>query len=61
MRKFRKSVWTAEEDEILKLKVEEKGPSHWAVKASFLPNRSGKQCRERWHNHLREGVSKKNW
>ena len=23
--------------------------------------RGGKQCRERWHNHLREGVTKSPW
>ena len=59
--KFRKCVWTREEDQLLKAKVEEKGPLQWASIASFLPNRSGKQCRERWHNHLREGVTKKAW
>jgi len=41
--------------------VAEKGPNQWAEIASFLPNRSGKQCRERWHNHLRSGVTKEAW
>ena len=54
-------MWTKDEDNLLKLKVNEKGATHWAQIASFLPNRSGKQCRERWHNHLREGVTKAAW
>lgn len=61
LRRYRKSVWTKEEDDLLKQKVQERGPVHWAEIASFLPNRSGKQCRERWHNHLRDGVTKSHW
>ena len=26
-----------------------------------LPGRIGKQCRERWHNHLDPNISKKKW
>jgi len=26
-----------------------------------LPGRTGKQCRERWHNHLSEGIKKGDW
>jgi hypothetical protein len=26
-----------------------------------LPGRTGKQCRERWHNHLNEGIIKGDW
>lgn len=61
LKKFKKSVWTKHEDDLLRLKVNEKGAIHWAQIATFLPNRSGKQCRERWHNHLREGVTKATW
>lgn len=59
--KFKKSVWKKEEDELLLAQVKEKGPNQWAEIASFLKNRSGKQCRERWHNHLRSGVTKEAW
>ena len=29
--------------------------------AKSLPGRIGKQCRERWHNHLDPKVSKRKW
>ena len=48
-----KGSWTPEEDAlILKLVSESKGPPSWAAIAKQLPGRIGKQCRERWVNHL---------
>jgi hypothetical protein len=41
---------------ILKEKVREHGDRKWAVVAQFLPGRIGKQCRERWTNHLRPDI-----
>lgn len=29
--------------------------------AEHLPGRIGKQCRERWHNHLNPRISKAPW
>ncbi len=29
--------------------------------AQSLPERTGKQCRERWHNHLGAGIKKGDW
>jgi hypothetical protein len=29
--------------------------------AQSLPERSGKQCRERFHNHLDKGIKKGDW
>lgn len=29
--------------------------------AEYLPNRLGKQCRERWHNHLNPKIKKCCW
>jgi Myb-like DNA-binding domain len=34
------------------------GPKKWSNIASKLPGRTGKQCRERWHNHLNPGINK---
>lgn len=34
---------------------------NWTSVAEKLPNRSGKQCRERWHNHLNPGIKKGDW
>lgn len=34
------------------------GAKKWSSIASHLPGRSGKQCRERWHNHLNPNINK---
>lgn len=53
-------VWTKEEDEAIRALVERHGKRSWAVVEEQLATqysifgRSGKQCRERWHNHLGE-------
>ena len=31
---------------------------HWRRIATLVPGRIGKQCRERWHNHLRPDINK---
>ena len=33
----------------------------WSTVASYLPGRAGKQCRERWFNHLCPEVKKGSW
>lgn len=38
--------------------VNQYGPRKWSAIASHLPGRVGKQCRERWQNHLRPDVNK---
>lgn len=51
-------VWTMEEDEAIRQMVAKYGTKSWALIAENLSQefsiagRSGKQCRERWHNHL---------
>ena len=37
------------------------GPRKWSTIASHLPGRIGKQCRERWHNHLNPNINKTPW
>lgn len=37
------------------------GPRHWARIAEKLPGRRGKQCRERWHNHLNPSIRRDEW
>lgn len=38
------------------------GPKKWSQIAAQLPGRTGKQCRERWHNHLNPDINKsKKW
>ena len=41
--------------------VEQHRPQRWTAIAEHLPGRMGKQCRERWHNHLNPRIKKINW
>eukprot|EP00762_Andalucia_godoyi_P000704 ANDGO_05350.mRNA.1 Transcription factor MYB44 len=52
-----KGCWTPEEDETLRNLVQSYGARKWSKIASFLPGRIGKQCRERWFNHLDSSVN----
>ena len=54
-------TWTLPEDKILIELVLEHGPRNWTKISKSLPGRIGKQCRERWHNHLDPNISKKKW
>ncbi|KAG8054707.1 hypothetical protein GUJ93_ZPchr0001g31561 [Zizania palustris] len=56
-----KGAWTNAEDEILKRMVRQHGERKWAVISKSLPDRIGKQCRERWTNHLRPDIKKDAW
>jgi len=56
-----KGPWTEEEDKKVMELVEKHGPKKWSQIASELPGRIGKQCRERWHNHLNPAISKAPW
>lgn len=56
-----KGPWTAEEDAKVFELVKQYGPKKWSLIASKLPGRIGKQCRERWHNHLNPNISKSAW
>lgn len=56
-----KKPWTAEEDRKLVELVQEYGEKHWSKVASFIPNRIGKQCRERFQNHLDPNLCKGFW
>jgi len=41
--------------------VEKHGAKKWSLIAQNLPGRIGKQCRERWHNHLNPHINKSAW
>nr|AGN52041.1 MYB-related transcription factor [Salvia miltiorrhiza]AGN52151.1 MYB-related transcription factor [Salvia miltiorrhiza] len=59
--KSAKGQWTAEEDRLLIHLVEKYGLRKWSNIAQMLKGRIGKQCRERWHNHLRPDIKKDVW
>eukprot|EP00520_Triparma_pacifica_P009549 CAMPEP_0118639040 /NCGR_PEP_ID=MMETSP0785-20121206/4014_1 /TAXON_ID=91992 /ORGANISM="Bolidomonas pacifica, Strain CCMP 1866" /LENGTH=742 /DNA_ID=CAMNT_0006530347 /DNA_START=68 /DNA_END=2293 /DNA_ORIENTATION=+ len=56
-----KGPWTAEEDQKVVELVNKLGAKKWSLIASHLPGRIGKQCRERWHNHLNPNINKSPW
>ncbi|KAL5850436.1 hypothetical protein ACOSQ4_008449 [Xanthoceras sorbifolium] len=56
-----KGPWSKEEDEIIIELVNRYGPKKWSTIAQHLPGRIGKQCRERWHNHLNPAINKEAW
>ena len=51
-------IWTKDEDDAIRNLVEKFGTKSWSVISDHIisdygiTGRSGKQCRERWHNHL---------
>ncbi|KAJ8617625.1 hypothetical protein MRB53_013811 [Persea americana] len=56
-----KGQWTIEEDRLLVHLVDKYGIRKWSHIAQMLRGRIGKQCRERWHNHLRPNIKKDTW
>ncbi|TYI17497.1 hypothetical protein ES332_A07G028400v1 [Gossypium tomentosum] len=56
-----KGPWSKEEDELIIELVNKFGPKKWSTIAQHLPGRIGKQCRERWHNHLNPAINKEAW
>ena len=59
--KLIKGPWTPEEDKLVLELVTRHGAKKWSAIANALPGRIGKQCRERWHNHLNPHISKEAW
>jgi len=60
-RNIMKGCWTEKEDNILMSLVNQNGNKKWSLIAKQLPGRIGKQCRERWYNHLDPTVNKNTW
>lgn len=56
-----KGPWTKEEDDKVVELVSRYGPKKWTLIARQLKGRIGKQCRERWHNHLNPSIKKTAW
>ena len=53
--------WIEEEDQMLRESVKKHGTSNWSSIALELPNRNGKQCRERWVNQINPLINKSDW
>ena len=56
-----KGGWTEVEDARILDMVTRLGPRKWSAIAAGLPGRIGKQCRERWHNHLNPEIKRTEW
>ena len=56
-----KGNWKKDEDILLMKLVLENGARNWSKIAEKFESRIGKQCRERWHNHLNPNINKKKW
>ncbi|KAM6458708.1 myb-related protein B isoform 3-T3 [Liasis olivaceus] len=56
-----KGPWTKQEDQKVIELVKKYGTKQWTLIAKHLKGRLGKQCRERWHNHLNPEVKKSSW
>jgi hypothetical protein len=53
--------WTDEEDARLRRCVEVHGTTRWVLIASEMPERTGKQCRERWTSRLDPTLNHDDW
>lgn len=55
-------VWTKEEDQMLLNMVQSmRRPMKWSIVAQQMPDRTGKQCRERYVNHLNPRLKVADW
>lgn len=55
-----KGPWSSAEDDAIR-ECMKRGVVRWADIAMHVPGRNGKQCRERWHNHLNPDIYKGTW
>jgi hypothetical protein len=56
-----KGPFTQEEDQLILNFVSRNGPRCWPQITSIVANRTAKQCRERWFNHLSPDIVKTEW
>lgn len=56
-----KGPWTPQEDAMVVELVQKYGQKKWSFIARQLQGRLGKQCRERWYNHLSPDIKKGGW
>jgi myb proto-oncogene protein len=64
---MQRRLWSEKDDEVLRTLILSQGGRRWTWVAKEMkvriPNfdRNGKQCRERWFNHLQMDLNKKEW
>lgn len=63
-KRYKRNLWTETEDNAITELVKEIGECNWGTIAERMQTefgvtgRTGKQCRERWHNHLSPNIIK---
>ncbi|OHT01458.1 Myb-like DNA-binding domain containing protein [Tritrichomonas foetus] len=57
----KRHLFTPEEDARLSMLVERMGPRRWDAISSMMPNRSARQCRDRYSNYLAPGFFNGEW
>lgn len=58
---LRKGPWLPDEDSKLTEWIFKFGAKNWSQCGRYLKGRSGKQCRERWHNVINPNLKKGEW
>ena len=53
--------FSKQEDQALRELVKKYGENDWSLITSYMPNRTVRQCRERWFNSLSDRVIKRQW
>jgi hypothetical protein len=53
--------WSAPEDHLLAQNIDIFGTLKWSIVATFIPGRTGKQCRERWLNQVNPRLNFEVW
>lgn len=56
-----KKTWVPEEDRLLLQLIDLHGSTNWSLVAQHMESRTGKQCRERYFNHLQPNIKKTAW
>ena len=56
-----KRPWTEEQDQKLREAVAKHGARNWSSVSQMIPSKNGKQCRERWINHIDPAINREPW
>jgi hypothetical protein len=54
-------VFTAKEDQVLEVYINQLGTDSWDLIAKNLPGRTPRQCRERWFTYLSPDINRSPW
>lgn len=58
---MKNTTWNKEEDALLVQSATAYKEKQWRSIAQDIPNRSAKQCRDRWHTKLRKDIVQSKW